>query len=110
MVEMDGDPALIVEAVRSAAVGRFLVPEFARQALAQVDLRRDAPPLGPTEVQWLRRLGTGVTVAALAQEAAYSEREMYRLLARIYQGLGARTRTQALLIAQRCGLLDVLES
>jgi DNA-binding CsgD family transcriptional regulator len=54
----------------------------------------------------LRLLGQGGTVAALAQSAAYSEREIHRLLAGIYRRLGASNRTDALLRAERWGLLD----
>ncbi|MBT0769499.1 response regulator transcription factor [Kineosporia sp. J2-2] len=106
VVEMDADPEIIVEAVRSAARGQFLVPEVARQLLARSDAEADVPALGTEEIEWLRRLGQGVTVAALAHAAAYSEREMYRVLSRVYQRLGAASRTQALLNAQRWGLLD----
>ncbi|GAA3629545.1 hypothetical protein GCM10022223_53950 [Kineosporia mesophila] len=109
-VEMDGDPDTVVDAVRSAARGFFTLPTQVRRVLVQAEVQADAPALSEQEVQWLRGLGQGATVAALAHGSAYSEREMYRLLARVYQTLGADTRTQALLNAQRWGLLDERKS
>ena len=65
-----------------------------------------APSLTVVEQAWLRRLATGGTVAGLARSCGYSEREMYRRLSAVYQRLGARTRTEALLLAERIGLLS----
>lgn len=65
----------------------------------------DAAVLGVHEEEWLVALADGRTVAALARSAGYSQREMYRLLSDVYGRLGATTRTEALLIADRRGLL-----
>jgi DNA-binding NarL/FixJ family response regulator len=62
--------------------------------------------LSETERAWLRRLAAGGTVAGLARDCAYSEREMYRRLSDLYTRLGGRTRTEALLLAERHGLLS----
>ena len=43
---------------------------------------------------------------SLARTAGYSQREMYRVLAALYSRLGASTRTEALLRADRWGLLN----
>ena len=51
-----------------------------------------------------RRAG-GSTVAALANQAGYSERAMFRLLHGLYQRLGVRTRTEALIRAHERGWL-----
>jgi DNA-binding NarL/FixJ family response regulator len=64
------------------------------------------PSLTDVEQAWLRRLAAGGTVAGLARGCGYSEREMYRRLSDMYSRLGARTRTEALLLAERFGLLD----
>lgn len=109
-VEMNGDPDMIVDAVLSAARGFFTLPPQVRRVLIQSEVQADAPTLSAQGLQWLRKLGQGSTVASLAHGSAYSEREMYRLLARVYKTLGADTRTQALLNAQRWGLLDERES
>lgn len=62
-------------------------------------------PVSPREVMWLRALADGVTVGSLARSSGYSQREMYRLLAALYARLGADNRTDALLRADRAGLL-----
>jgi DNA-binding NarL/FixJ family response regulator len=62
-------------------------------------------PLNETQVEWLRQLASGMTVAVLAERVGYSERETYRLLGAIYRTLGARNRSQALVKAAQLGLL-----
>jgi DNA-binding CsgD family transcriptional regulator len=54
----------------------------------------------------LRHLADSGTVASLARTVGYSEREMYRLLGGVYARLGASNRTEALLLAERWGLLE----
>lgn len=100
------DLDLAVEVVRSAADGRVVVPERVARALSRPAHTEVAPRLEPREREWLRQLGEGCTVASLARSAAYSEREVYRLLSRTYHRLGASNRTDALLRAERWGLLD----
>jgi DNA-binding CsgD family transcriptional regulator len=95
----------VVRVVRSAALGRTLLPVRVARALGS---RRTggAPKLERHERQYLRRLADGGTVAGLARSAGWSEREMYRLLSGVYARLGASNRTEALLVAERWGLLD----
>jgi DNA-binding NarL/FixJ family response regulator len=61
--------------------------------------------LADQEIGWLKALAAGVTVEALAREAGYSERSMYRQLGLIYKRLNARNRMQALLVANSHGML-----
>lgn len=79
-----------------------------RRELLRSLCRPDSPPpsLTATEQTWLRQLAAGATVSGLARGCGYSEREMYRRLSAVYQRLGARTRTEALVLAERVGLLD----
>ena len=95
-----------VEVVAAAADGLVLVPDHVARALTSGREPTHAPSVSDTERSWLRRLGSGGTVSALAADAAYSEREMYRLLRKLYTRLQAETRTEALLQAERWGLLD----
>ncbi|WP_432482231.1 hypothetical protein [Kineococcus esterisolvens] len=104
------DPAVeleaAVEVVLSAAAGRVVIPEHVLAALSEPPSASGAPQVAEHEREWLRMLGQGGTVAAVARSASYSEREMYRLLAKLYRRLGAETRTEALLRAADWGLLD----
>ena len=83
-----------------------MVPDHVAAAVAETHTVISAPALGQDERCWLRWLAGGKTVASLAVAACYSEREMYRLLRKLYTRLGASGRTEALLAAQRYGLLD----
>lgn len=101
----DAELEQVVRVVRSAALGQTLLPLGVARSLSR---RRSGspPPLQPHERAYLRRLADGGTVASLARSAGWSEREMYRLLSGVYARLGATNRTEALLLAERWGLLD----
>jgi DNA-binding NarL/FixJ family response regulator len=105
-VPLDAELEDLVDVVRAAARGRAVLPAgVARQLAAGAMLDDAAPVLSGQQVGWLRELGNGATVASLAKSAGYSEREMYRLLSALYARLGGTTRTEALLRADRWGLL-----
>jgi DNA-binding NarL/FixJ family response regulator len=95
----------VVEVVRAAAGGRTSMPREIARTLCRA--RSGSPPrLSAAEREWLLRLADSGTVGGLARRAGYSEREMYRLLAGVYARLGASNRTEALLTADRWGLLE----
>jgi len=94
----------LLAAVAAAWRALACLPATAARALTGNDATR--PAVTPREAAWLRDLADGATVGGLARSAGYSQREMYRLLANLYTRLGASTRTEALLRADRCGLLD----
>ena len=71
-------------------------------------MRADLDTLSRVEADWLRALGRGTTVTALAGRSSYSEREVYRRLGALYRKLGARNRAEALVAAARFGLLEEL--
>lgn len=101
-----GDAAEDVVAVlHCAARGRTVLPRETVRALCR-PASLPPPSLTSTEQAWMRRLAAGGTVAGLARSCGFSEREMYRRLSTVYLRLGARTRTEALLLAERFGLLD----
>jgi len=93
----------VVLAVDAAARALTCLPASAARALAGAN--EDRPVLSVREASWLRALVSGTTVARLARSAGYSQREMYRLLGGLYRRLGATNRTEALLRADRWGLL-----
>jgi DNA-binding NarL/FixJ family response regulator len=66
--------------------------------------------VSPTEVGWLRLLAQGTHVVELARLAGYSERAMYRLLSQLFQRMAVANRHEAILRADRWGLLDKPET
>lgn len=101
----DDAPDHVVTVLQCAARGQTVLPREVVQDLCR-PATLPAPALTPVEQAWMRRLASGGTVAGLARSCGYSEREMYRRLSGVYLRLGARTRTEALLLAERFGLLD----
>jgi DNA-binding CsgD family transcriptional regulator len=57
-------------------------------------------------VAWIVELSRGSTVVALAERYGYSERVMFRRLGEVYARLGAMNRAEALVAAERFGLLE----
>ena len=106
VVSLDMELEEIVAAVRGASRGQTLLPTAVARALSRTAGSDPPAQVSAAERGWLTRLAQGHTVAALARSVGYSEREMYRLLSRLYERLGATTRTEALLAAGRYRLLD----
>jgi DNA-binding NarL/FixJ family response regulator len=104
VVALDAELDHVVAVIRSAARGMTLVPRQVAKALCRRQ-SGPAPDVSPMERHWLRHLAASGTVTGLARAAGCSEREMYRLLGGLYRRLGARNRTEALLLAERWGLL-----
>jgi DNA-binding NarL/FixJ family response regulator len=104
--------AAVCEAVDAAMTGRSLVPFEVLRAMAAGRAAEGGPgepaparPLTDTELEWLRQLAGGSTVGRLAERAGYSERMMFRLLARVYGRLGVSNRTMAIMRARDEGWL-----
>ncbi len=93
----------VVFAVEAATRALACLPAGALRAAGRDD--GEPPAVSRREASWLRALGAGETVAGVARTAGYSQREMYRLLRGLYGRLGADNRTEALLRADRLGLL-----
>lgn len=106
VVAVDAELAHVVEVVRAASLGTTLLPADVARALCRPQ-SGPRPELSAREREWLCRLADSTTVSSLARGSGYSEREMYRLLAGLYARLGASGRTEALLLAERWGLLDL---
>jgi len=104
-VSRDAPPEDIVECLAAACAGRVIMPAPVAQALTTAFAPCDHPALTATEVRWLGRLSEGRTVGELARQHGYSEREMFRRLHRLYDRMGVCGRTEALLAAQRWGLV-----
>jgi DNA-binding NarL/FixJ family response regulator len=105
VVALDAELSQVIGVVRAAADGQTLLPRQIAKALCRQQAG-PVPQLMPRERDWLRHLADSGTVASLARTVGYSEREMYRLLGGVYARLGASNRTEALLLAERWGLLE----
>jgi DNA-binding NarL/FixJ family response regulator len=94
--------------VFSAAIrGQSLLPAEVVRALASPGPTAERGQGAPSvrEIEWLRELANGVTVARLAGRAGYSERAMFRLLRELYARLRVHNRTEALMLARERGWL-----
>jgi DNA-binding NarL/FixJ family response regulator len=106
-VPMEAELDELVATIWAASRGRTLLPApVARELAARAETSESVPELSEQQVRWLRALASSATVTSLAKSAGYSEREMYRLLSALYARLGVTTRTEALLRADRWGLLQ----
>lgn len=100
-------PAESIRRVFEEAVnGASMLPiEVIRALAASSKGSTDKPPLSEQEIEWLRMLVRGVSVARIADANGYSERAMFRLLRELYQRMGTKNRTEALLFASHHGWL-----
>lgn len=103
----DDSPDQMMMAIDRSIDGRVILPADVVAAMARlVPEESDTSSwVSPDEVSWLRFMAGGGTVADLAENIGYSERAMFRQLKSLYQRLGVRSRTEALLWASQRGLL-----
>ncbi len=104
----DEPVATLIATLEHVAAGRASAPPAIMQALALRVAAGFGEPLQIDEVDAarIRALAAGSTVAQLAAESAFSEREMFRLLNELYTRIGVSNRTEAIVWASRHGLLD----
>lgn len=102
--DLQAEPEQVVAAVLAALDGMVLMSSEALAGMighhphAGVELSEE-------EAEWLGDLARGATVVQLADDFGYSERAMFRRLHELYTRLGVSNRTEALVTAQRLGLL-----
>jgi DNA-binding NarL/FixJ family response regulator len=105
-VPRDASPQAVRRVFEEAVEGFSVLPMEVVKALAEPHRREELGPMPPThELEWLRELAGGVTVAQLALRSGYSERAMFRLLRDLYKRLNVSSRTEALILAQQRGWL-----
>jgi DNA-binding NarL/FixJ family response regulator len=102
------EEAVFARTIDAAISGRV---DAARQLVAAMARRIPSSPepsawVAADEADWLRALADGATVAALAEQIGYSERETFRMLGELYAKLGVKNRTEAIIWATRHGVLD----
>jgi DNA-binding NarL/FixJ family response regulator len=100
----------IVQVLAAALDNHTLLPAAIAAAIAAGNHHtHEQAAAGPialdsAQVHWLRALAAGVTVADIAVQACYSQREMYRLLGQLYRRMGARNRADAIVLATKWGV------
>lgn len=101
-------PAAEVLLILNAAMSNnVVIPSQIAKTLARTKAKSLPPSMvEPHELEWLRLMAEGETVAELCVRVGYSEREMYRRLRRVYSRMGATGRTDALLKGARFGWFD----
>jgi DNA-binding NarL/FixJ family response regulator len=104
VVAEDAPVTAVVDALKAAMNGRTVLPIPIAQELAR-EANRLCPSLSGEEIEWLRKLAHGVTVSQLAEESFHSERDMYRVLRRLYARIGVTSRAEAIVAAARWGLV-----
>lgn len=104
----EADPAEIVRIVTDAIAGWCRLPGPVATALASEwpGAHLPRPDVTSDEVSWLVDLAAGKTVSRLADDSGFSERAMFRRLHELYTRLGVNGRAEAILAAERLGLLD----
>jgi DNA-binding NarL/FixJ family response regulator len=102
-VPRNASPERLVQVFEEAMQGMSLLPVDVVRAMAGSSASMEEVEDRPTsrELDWLRQLANGSTVARLAEQAGYSERAMFRLLQGLYRRMGVRNRTEALIQAHR---------
>ncbi|MGH9024391.1 MAG: hypothetical protein ACRDV9_15085 [Acidimicrobiia bacterium] len=107
VADRDASPAEVGRVILAAIDGHFTFPRrIARELWADNSGPGGNLQISEAEVAWLRMLADGATVPAVARSANRSERDMFRLLKRLYGRLEATSRTEAILKAAQAGLLS----
>lgn len=104
----DEPTEVLVATLEHALDGRCSAPPTVMRALAVRVAAGfgEALAIDDADRARLRALADGTTVAQLADEAGFSEREMFRMLGELYRTIGVKTRTEAIIWASRHGVLD----
>jgi DNA-binding NarL/FixJ family response regulator len=97
--------ALVFATLSVILAGGVVLDPGSAGEMATASAARCTQGYSDRDVDLLRRLATGLTVAALAKEMGYSDRNVFRMLGDLYGRLGCRNRSEALLAANRLGLL-----
>ncbi len=107
VVAWEDTPEQVTEVLLGVLHGYCLLPvDVVRALVVGNGVALDVPEVTAAEVRWLQRLADGATVNELARQSSYSEREMFRLLQRLYRRMGVSGRVAAIVKAARTGLLN----
>jgi DNA-binding NarL/FixJ family response regulator len=101
----------VLAAIRHSAVAAssFTAARLG-SALARRRVSEERMALSSRELEVLRLLRDGLSIPAIALRMFISYSTARTYVARVYQKLGAANRTQALMVAMRCGLVSCDEN
>jgi DNA-binding NarL/FixJ family response regulator len=104
IVPRDAPPGLLTRVFEAAISGESLLPiDLVRTLISSPGGDRQPTAISPQEIEWLRRLAQGSTIAQLSVHSGYSERMMFRLLRGVYGKLRVTGRTEAIIHAHEQG-------
>jgi DNA-binding NarL/FixJ family response regulator len=104
--DLGAEPEQVVATAIAAVEGDARIPlAVLDTVIGHLDSHAVAE-LTDEESAWLVALAGGATVVRLADEFGYSERALFRHLHDLYSRLGASNRAEALVVAERRGLLS----
>lgn len=98
-----------VMTIDAALDGHVLMPRDIARSLATTrpsGCSRSRDRLSDEDVVVLRSIAEGQTVVQIAELIHRSERDTYRALAKLWKRLGVENRSEAIVYAARCGILD----
>jgi DNA-binding NarL/FixJ family response regulator len=107
VVAEEAEVGEIVALTLAALRGWLSLPQDVAHALAG-PARPQWVDIDQRAVAWLAMVSRGESIASVAREAGYSERQMYRVMQGLYRAIGARNRAEAVALAARWGLIDEL--
>lgn len=105
LVDRSASTDLIAQALKMTVERYGVAPVEVARSLTKLVPTTDCHDISECEVVLLQDMATGARIAELAADRNYSEREMYRVLKRLYYRMQVSNRSQALVTAVRNGLI-----
>jgi DNA-binding NarL/FixJ family response regulator len=96
-------PEVLTQALQHVLEGAVYLPE---QIVSVMEETHERAPLSPRQMQVLQCLSRGLPTKLIARELELSEHTIKEYIALIFQALGARNRTEAVIKASRLRLQE----
>jgi DNA-binding NarL/FixJ family response regulator len=96
-------PEVLTKALQHVLSGEIYLPE---QIVSAIDEAPQRPLLTPRQMQVLQCLSRGLPTKLIARELAISENTVKEYIALVFQALGARNRTEAVIKASKLRLQE----
>jgi two-component system nitrate/nitrite response regulator NarL len=96
-------PEILTKALQHVLAGDVYLPE---QIVSAIEEAPQHPLLTPRQMQVLNCLSRGLPTKLIARELSISENTVKEYIALVFQALGARNRTEAVIIASKLRLAE----